>query len=155
MTQAKGLSKKEFAAWMKQSNFPRAYKADLSRALKPVLSASRFEAVLLRGVKLRGSDQTRNLILVGVAPALRKTVSTDVFVIYENPAKKKDKDDDDGEGKDDKLEFCHYSSCYQGTCYQKQTHKVKGTPCPESNCDACKNSSPGSGKGIFETLAAF
>lgn len=146
MNQVKGISKANFETWLKQPGHSRATQTAIRKELQPVLSAQRFEAVVLRGVKLKETDKTTNVLLIGVPLTLRKKLNRDVYIIQENLMVETR----------EMVEWCKYDSCYQGTCYHKTTMKVEGQPCPVSNCDACPTSEGGDGgNGGLKILRAI
>ncbi|HLL16533.1 MAG TPA: hypothetical protein VK388_15860 [Pyrinomonadaceae bacterium] len=151
MNQIKGLSKSEFSTWLKRSVFPRASQTALRKKLQPVLSARRFQALVLNGVKLKSSDKMSRVVVVAVDPAIRRKLDTGVFIIYENATGLVDTTND-------RIEFCRYDTCVfcpgdQCYCQNVTRNKAEGENCPSSNCDAC-NKAGGGGKGgtIFDIL---
>ena len=163
MNQARGLDQKGFSAWLNQTKLPRSVKSGIRERLQPVLSAARFEAVLLSGVKLKSSDRTTDVALVGVIPDLRQRLGTDVFVIYGEPSGGGGSSSG-GNGNDgpDMQDVCQYNDCYcanPNNCSCTSTTRFAKN-CPPNECstagDSCGGSSSGGGGGgILDTLSAF
>ena len=157
INQAKGLDQKGFSAWLNQTKLSRSVKSGIRERLQPVLSAARFEAVLLSGVKLKSSDRTTDVALVGVIPDLQQKLGTDVFVIYGEPS------GGAGSGGNDQIDVCQYLDCYcanPNNCSCTSTTSFTKN-CPPNECStaggSCGGSSGGGGGGggILETLSAF
>lgn len=157
MNQARGLDQKGFSAWLNQTKLPRSVKSGIRERLQPVLSAARFEAVLLSGVKLKSSNRTTDVALVGVIPDLRQRLGTDVFVIYSEPSGGAGSGGNDGPNT---LDVCQYKDCY---CYSPNKCDCTSTTsftknCPPNECSTAGSScggSSGGGGGILDTLSAF
>jgi ABC-type protease/lipase transport system fused ATPase/permease subunit len=70
MSQAKGLNRQQFSAWLNQAPLQLGVKRDLRKQLQPVLATSRFAAVLLKVVKIKTGGKA-DYVLIGIVPALR------------------------------------------------------------------------------------
>ncbi len=160
--QVRGIETQRLGRWLRNSTLGAAQKEKARTLLKPVLADPGTVVVMMRDVRLKRTDGTASVALIGIPEALKAEVRADLVTVFSHASEGDDNGGEDDPEDDGNMQpTCRYHRCFRaspekpGSCV---TATQFNEECPDDECSSdedCGGGGGGGGGGILETLGAF